>query len=228
MNIILPSYTAIIPSTGKQVSFRPFTVKEEKSLLLALQEDTLNTVANAIKSTVKACTYNAVDPDQHPYYDIESLFLDIRSKSVGEVIEMIGSCECSETAKTDFSVDIASKTLVPAIDPKAGTIVIPDSIYTIKIRHPTITDFVAATEPGADSSRTVANCVVSVYSEDEVFNWTLEEKIEFVDSMTPKQQVEIVKFLDNMPMVHLDVSYTCSKCGKRHEEVITGFENFFV
>jgi len=228
MNIILPSYTATIPSTGKTVSYRPFTVKEEKSLLLALQEESLQTIANAIKSTVKACTYNAVDPDQFPYYDIESLFLDIRSKSVGEVIEMIGSCECSETAKTNFSVDIATKTLVPPIDTKAGTIIIPDSVYSIKIRHPTISDFVAATEPNADSSRTVANCIITVYSEDEVFDWTLEEKIEFVDSMTPKQQVEIVKFLDNMPMVNLDVSYTCSRCGKRHEEIITGFENFFV
>lgn len=229
MNIILPSYITKLPSTGKSVSFRPFTVKEEKSLLLALQENNLYTITNAIKNTVKICTDNKIDPDNHPYYDIEFLFLEIRSKSVGEIIELVGSCDCSETAKTEFSIDIAEKVLEPLPDKEQAIIKIPDSAYTIVVRHPSISNFVEAFDNEIESgAATVARCITSVYTDDEMFNWTYEEKLEFVESMSPKQQTDIIKFFENMPMVKMYARYTCKKCKKEHEEILSGFENFFV
>lgn len=226
--IILPTYLTNLPSTGKQIKFRPFTVKEEKSLLLALQEDDMPTVVEAIKSVIDVCTIGVVDPEKTPYYDIEFLFLQIRSKSIGEIIDLVGSCECVTTAKTQFSVDIASVYIEPKPSGNAK-IRIPDTNYTVEFRHPSIDDFSKTFNKKEDHAvEVVANCIVSVYTEDEVIDWTKEEKMEFVESMTTKQQKGIAEYLKIMPMVKLPTKYTCESCGKPHESIMTGFENFFV
>ena len=224
--IILPTYVTTQPSTGKKVTYRPFTVKEEKSLLLALQEDNVETVTQAIKNVITTCT--DVDPDKVPYYDVEFLFLQIRSKSVGEVIELVGSCDCSPDAKTPFTVDIADIKIEPA--PKVNeSIKILDTDYSIICSHPSITDFSKTFSNDTDAStKVVANCIKSVYTDDEVMNWNFEETLEFVESMTPRQQKNIATFLQDMPIVKLDAGYTCSKCSKKHTNSISGFESFFI
>lgn len=226
--IIQPSYPVVLPSSGKRVKYRPFTVKEEKSLLLALQEDDLDTVTVAIKNTVSACTYGEIDVDNTPYYDIEYLFLQIRSKSVGEIIELVGSCECDTKVKTEFSVDISNLVIEPK--PSGNTrIKIPNTQYSIELKHPSIDDFVKTfNSDGETATETVANCIISVYTDDEVMNWSFSEKLEFVESMTSIQQKDIAAYLENMPMVKLDANYTCKACKSDHKKVLSGFSNFFV
>ncbi len=225
--IILPTYVTKQPSTGKNVTFRPFTIKEEKALLLALEENDLDTVASAIKNTIKACTESEVDPNKVPYYDLEYLFLQIRAKSVGETIDLIGSCDCSETAKTKFIADI-SKTEVKHAD-FDPVIPIPGTKYTVKMRHPTLSDFVASLKAEESSgAQTVASCITDVYTDDEVFEWSMKEKVEFVESMSPLQQKGIAAFMDAMPVVELDASYKCQSCGLDHTQVLSGFSNFFI
>jgi len=227
--IILPTYTVKLPSTKKTVSFRPFTVKEEKALLLALQENNLETVAAAIKNTIDACTDGKINPDEYPYYDLEFLFLHIRSKSVGEVVDLIGTCECKPNTKTEFQIDITTAKVEPEPIEKLK-LKIPETNYTVVLRHPSLSDFVETIQntEKADGITTVAKCITSIYSEEEIFDYSEEEKIEFVESMTPKQQKQIAEFLDNMPMVKLDVSFDCKHCGKHHEQTMSGFENFFL
>lgn len=226
--IIQPSYPATLPSSGKKVKYRPFTVKEEKSLLLALQEDDLETVTMAIKNTVSACTYGEIDVDKTPYYDIEYLFLQIRSKSVGELIELVGSCGCDPKVKTEFAVDIANL----VVEPKPNGNVrlqIPNTKYTIEFTHPSIDDFVKTFKSdGETAAETVANCIISVYTDDEVMDWNFQEKLEFVESMTSIQQKDIAAYLETMPMVKLDANYKCRACGTQHTKVLSGFSNFFV
>ena len=226
--LIQPTYPTKLPSTGKHVTFRPFTVKEEKSLLLALQEDNIENVVCAIKNVIVACTDGGVNPDDVPYYDIEFLFLQIRSKSVGEIIDLVGSCECSPEAKTQFSIDIGDLVIVPT--PKGKSIIkIPDSPYTVEFVHPTISDFTKTFSTSEDSAtEVVANCIHNIYTDDEVMSWSDKEKFDFVESMSPKQQKDIAKFLENMPMVKLNSTYTCVKCGKNHSENISGFASFFL
>lgn len=226
--IIQPTYTTKLPSTGKKINYRPFTVKEEKSLLLALQEDDLETVTEAIKQTVLVCTDSQLDVDKTPYYDIEYLFLQIRSKSVGELIELVGSCSCSPTAKTEFSVDIANLKIEP--EPTGSTIVvIPETGYSLKVKHPSINDFVKTFVSGGETAtETVANCIESIFTQDEVMDWSFQEKLDFVESMTTRQQKDIASYLENMPMVKLESNYTCKSCGSKHEKVLSGFSNFFV
>ena len=226
--IALPIYTRKLPSTGKEVKFRPFTVKEEKSLLLALQEADMPTLANAIGNLIAACTDGSVDPEAMPYYDIEYLFLQIRSKSIGEIIDMIGNCECSENARTEFTIDIDTTKVEPT--PTGNiSLQIPDTEYTIEFRHPSLSDFVkSVTSNGQDSEEIVANCIVRVFTESEVMNWSKQETLEFVESMTTKQQRGIAEFMKSMPMVKLPAPYTCKLCSKEHLNVLSGFENFFV
>lgn len=223
----LPTYITKLPSTGVSVEYRPFTVREEKSLLLALQEADVETINIAIKNVISSCTFEKIDPLNVPYYDIEFLFLQIRSKSIGEIIDLIGSCECSEEAKTEFSVDIADIKIEPAPIGKK-TISIPDTDKIIEIRHPSIDDFAISIKEPEEISKIVANCIVSISDDEETFTYSKEELIEFVDSMTPKQQKDIANFLQEMPLVKLNTKYTCVKCKKEHNSYISGYENFFV
>lgn len=226
--IVLPSYTTKLPSSGKSVQFRPFTVKEEKALLLALQEDSIETLALSIKNIVSVCTDGKVDPLTTPYYDIEYLFLQIRSKSIGEIVDLIGTCDCGLDKKTEFSVDIADVVVEPT--PKGNiTINIPDTQYSIEFRHPSIDDFVKTFNSGGeDAAQIVANCIIRVLTADEIMDWSTEEKLEFVESMTTRQQKDIASFLQNMPMVKLPTPYKCRHCNKDHAGSLSGFENFFV
>jgi T4 bacteriophage base plate protein len=226
--IILPTYVTKQPSNDKQVKFRPFNVKEEKSLLLALQEGSIETTTEAIKNVIRVCTNETVDPDTVPYYDVEFLFLQIRAKSIGEVIDLVGSCECDPKKKTEFSVDIGDVEVLPT--PTGNSkIKIPDTEYTIEFRHPSIDDFAKTYQAASDSAeQVVANCIVTVFTDDEVMNWSALEKLDFVESMTTKQQKDISVFLKNMPMVKLPAKYTCKGCGSEHNTPISGFANFFV
>lgn len=225
--LILPTYLTKLPSTGKNIEFKPFTVKEEKSLLLALQEGNIETINTAIKNTVDSCTFSKLDLSATPYYDIEYLYLKIRSKSIGEIIDLVGSCECSEEAKTKFTVDIDEVKISP--EPSKNNIVqIPETIYTVMLRHPTIDEFALSIQDPENYVNIVSNCIVTISTNDEIMDWSSAEKDEFVESMSPKQQVGIANFLKEMPLVKLNAKYKCVSCGKLHEYTISGYESFFV
>lgn len=228
VSIVHPSYFTKLPSTGAKVKFRPFTVKEEKNLLLALQENDINTVVDSIKSTITTCTFGSVNPDEVPYYDVEYLFLQIRAKSVGEILELIGSCECSPTAKTPFTADIDDTVVTPK--PTGNKrIAITQTGYTIEFKHPSIEDFASIIKTEGDAaSDVVAKCVVQIFSDDELIEMDLAGKTEFIDSMSPLQQKELLMFLKNMPVTQIPTKYKCTACGKDHESKLSGFENFFV
>ncbi len=225
--LILPTYITKLPSTGKNIEFKPFTVKEEKSLLLALQEGNIETINSAIKNTVDSCTFGKLDMTSTPYYDVEYLYLKIRSKSIGEIIDLVGSCECSEEAKTKFTIDIDEVKIYP--EPTKNNIVsIPDTQYTVALRHPTIDEFALSVQDPENYIEIVSNCIVTISTDEEAMDWTNSEKNEFVESMSPRQQAGIAEFLKNMPLVKLEANYKCVSCGKQHEYTISGYESFFV
>jgi hypothetical protein len=227
-SIIQPTYITKLPSNGTQVKYRPFTVAEEKALLLALQEASAPTITEAIKNVISVCTFNKVDPDSIPYYDTEYLYLQIRAKSIGEEIELNGYCECSEDAKTPFTVDITDAIIEPK--PTGNfRVKIPDTKYTLDVRHPSLEDFTKRFDQTDNSASViVSNCIVQVFTDEEVMDWSNEEKLSFVESMTSKQQKDIAKFLKEMPICKIPVKYTCKSCGKVHNDPLVGFQNFFL
>lgn len=224
--IIQPTYFTTQPSTGKKISFRPFTVKEEKVLLLALQESDIETVAMAINNVIKVCT--DLNPEEIPYYDTEYIFLQIRSKSVGELVDMIGGCTCDPAAKTEFVIDVTEATVSP--EPiKDNIFKVEGTPYSVKMQHPAILDFSTLIKTNAEASfEVVANCIKEVYTDEEVLDWSTKEKLSLVESMSPKQQKEISNFMKKMPRVQLHSNYKCKKCGKEHNRTTTGFSNFFL
>jgi hypothetical protein len=227
--IIQPTYTCIQPSTGKKIKFRPFTTKEHKALLLSLAEDDIGTISEAIKSTIAACT--DIDPDNVPYYDLEFIFLQIRSKAIGEIIDLIGGCQCEPNVKNEFSVDIADLQIDPPPPKGNAKISIEGTPYTIEIRHPSIDGFIEVFKsPTADTDQAIVDSIVAVYTEDEIVTdiMTNEQKLEFIESMTPKQEANLSEFMRKMPIVKLSANYKCKKCGTNHEHTLKGFENFFV
>lgn len=224
--LTLPTYTTIQPSTGLTVEYRPFTVREEKSLLLALESGDMKNIGTAIKNCISTCTMGVLDPTKVPYYDVEWLFLQIRGKSVGEVIDLIGNCDCGE--RTEFSVSVEDTKINPAPS-KDNLIAVTDTIYSLKMQHPNLDGMIAQqTSGGEDSANVVADCILGVYTADEICDWSKTEREEFVLDMTPRMQKPVADFLRVMPQVQLDVGYTCKSCGKVHENIMSGFENFFV
>ena len=228
MKIVQPTYICKQPSTGKNVEFRPFTNKEEKSLLLALQEEDIYTIAATIKNIISVCTDGKVNPLKVPYYDVEYLFMKIRAKSVGEIIDLEGGCGCGTEKKTEFSVNI-DDTVVEPKPVKNPTIKIGGTPYSIILQHPNLDAIVESIEKDSEqATKTVASCIVSIFTDDEVLDWSEEETLEFVESMTTIQQKDIAKFIQEMPSVKLPTVYKCKACGTTHESVLTGFRNFFL
>jgi hypothetical protein len=227
--IIQPTYIAKLPSSGKKVQYRPYTIAEERALLYALQEGDVETIASIIKQTVDVCTSGEVDVSAVPYYDVEFLFLQIRSKSVGETVELIGMCECKNPpTETEFDIDLANTEINPK-PVQEFKIQVTGTGYTCKFRHPTLEEFASVySSKGESAPGAVAACMTSVYSEDEVFDWTPEEKTEFIESMTPAQQKEVARFMSEMPKVSISGKYACRACGKEHTTTLSGFQNFFV
>lgn len=222
--LIQPTYSTKQPSTGKTITFRPFTVKEEKALMLTLQEADIETTTIAIKDIIAACT--SLDPDKIPYYDVEYIYLQIRSKSIGETIDMIGGCTCDPKVQTDFFIDLTQAEL--SIDPTTINRMIPVDKYLIEIQHPNISDFALTIKKDAqNANQVVANCIRAIYIGDEKQDWSYDETLEFVESMTTLQQKPIAEFMRQMPTVSLRSKYKC-KCGIEHDRKMSGFQNFFL
>lgn len=223
--IIQPTYLALQPSTGQKIKFRPFTVKEEKALMLALQEGDVELTTMAIKSVIEACT--ELNPHKIPYYDVEYIYLQIRAKSIGETIDLQGSCDCGRK-NIEFGVDIDTVVIDPPV-PKDNKMSVVGTEYIIQLQHPSIDDFAKLIETNGNAANdVVANCIQSVMTDDEVLDWSYDETVEFVESMTPAQQKPIAKFLKNMPLVKVPTKYKCPACGKEHVSSMTGFKNFFL
>lgn len=223
--IIQPKYSCILPSDSKKIEFRPFVVSEEKALLLAIQEGDIDSIADALHMLLSVCTDGVFDSKVRPFYDSEFLFLKIRSKAIGEVLDLVGKCECNEQVRNEFTVDIDDMRVEPTPSSKDHFKIDGTSIY-MKFRHPSLFNFLEHDD--TNSVSILASCITEIYDDDEQLDLSIQKKLELLNSMTSKQQGELKKFLADMPAVKLDASYKCKACSKEHNYVLSGFENFFV
>lgn len=233
MKIKQTAYTTTLPSTKKHVRFRPFVVKEEKSLLLAIQDAEPKNIITTILDIVDACTFGELEVNKLPYFDVEYLFFQIRGKAVGESIDMVGYCSCEEGKEkgTPFVADIEDL-IIEGLENVKNTVKIPNSEYGVVMRYPTIQEFVFPNEVETEEAAiedVAAHMIKSIYDQEEVFDdLPTAEKVEFIESLTPEQQKVIADFVTNMPAVKLPARYTCKFCGKKHETFATGIERFFI
>lgn len=225
-------YEMTIPSSDRQITYRPYLVKEEKILLAAFESQDEKQAMRAMMDTVVACVYEDIVSSELATFDVEYMFTQIRSKSVGESSNLTVRCqqeECDGT--TEVSVDLSSVEVEKTdVD---NVIQLTDEI-SIEMRYPTYDSFVRHYRDGMSEAdfgfAMLEDCIVSIMTEDEQFlasDVSRKELGEFIDSMTNKQFEQVGVFLKTVPAMKKDIEFTCSKCGEDSTITLEGIQDFF-
>ena len=226
-----PKYSVKIPSTQKTVRFRPFLVKEEKVLLLAMESDDTKDIVLAILDTISACVADNIDVKKLTTYDVEYLFTQIRAKSVGETTSVSIECEsCKE--KNQVTVDINSIQVHGLNNVNYNVSLSPN--MELELKHPTYDDII--NDPTIDEENPtetlfamIRHCMKNLKTEEELINLeneTSQSIDEFVGSMNTEQFESVREFVDNVPVMKYDVEFDC-KCGHNNKRELSGIQSFF-
>jgi len=240
--IDVPIYNVKLLSNGKNLRFRPFTVKEEKLFLMANENEDLDNVVDTIKQILNNCIIDDFQVDSLPLFDIEHLFLNIRARSISEVVNLKYKCnnnildeETKEEKKCNNVVEIDLNILEVEPEKQEGhtnKIEITEKMGII-MKYPsfeTLKRFDAENEADSIIKITVS-CIDYVYDSDSIYyakDSTEEELIEFVESMQAKDLEKIKTFFDTMPKMKKDIDFKCNKCGHEEKIELEGIQNFFV
>ena len=228
-----PTYELEIPSTDEKIKYRPFLVREEKILLIALESGKSEDILNAIKDIVTECTYGKIDLGKMPMFDVEYIFLNIRAKSVGEVSTL--KLLCPDDKETYVNVDIdLSEIMVQVDEGHNPKIELTDEMGMI-MTYPTIDSLSATgvTDITADNMLDVIGaCVLQIYDKkgEEVFeakDQTKKELSDFVESLNTKQFQEVQKFFDTMPKLKHTIEVENPKTKVKSKIVLQGLNDFF-
>ena len=233
--ISTPTYEMVLPSSNKKIKYRPFLVKEEKVLILAMESQDTATVANAVKDVLKNCILSrGIKVEKLSTFDIEYLFLNIRGKSVGEAIEVMVTCP--DDGKTQVPTSINIDEIKVIIDDDHQRDIKLDDTYSLRMRYPSLDEFVknnfaTASDISVDDTfDLIASCVDQVYSEEEYWaaaDCTQKELTQFVESLNSNQFKEVEKFFDTMPKLSHTVKVINPNTKKENEVVLEGLQNFF-
>lgn len=229
-----PKYTITIPSTQKQVRFRPFLVKEEKVLMMALESNDKLQMLQAIVDTVVACIEENIDRSSLTFFDVEYLFVKIRAKSVGETVEVGIKCQntdCNFKNKVSINVD-EIQINIPAIK---DTIELTDQIR-LKMKWPKYSDVIQMNLSdnegqlsSSESLKIIAQCIDSVLTSEDVIKISdepIEEVMQFIDQLTSSQFQKVQDFVKAMPQLVHDVKFKCN-CGCDNVVTLKGIQDFF-
>ena len=240
--IDVPIYNVKLLSTGKSLRFRPFTVKEEKLFLMANEGEDLTTVVDTIKQILNNCILDEFDIDSLPLFDIEHLFLNIRARSIGEVVNLKYKCnndvldeETKEEKKCNNVVQIDLNVLEIEPNKQEGhtnKIEITEKMGIV-MKYPTFEILKKFNEESqADSIiKMTTSCIDYVYDADSIYyakDFTENELVEFIESMQAKDLEKIKTFFDTMPKIKKDIDFKCNKCGHEEKIELEGIQNFFV
>jgi len=233
--ISTPTYELELPSTGQSIKYRPFLVREEKLLVIALESEDTKQITNAIKSVIKNCILTKdIKVENLPTFDIEYLFLNIRGKSVGESVDV--NIICPDDNETNVSVSIDLDDIqVQKNEEHTNKIKLDDSIM-MEMKYPSLEQFIKnnfdfnndnAMEQSFDL---IASCIDKIYTEDEVWSTadvTKKELTEFLESMNSSQFKDIEKFFETMPKLSHKITVVNPKTKVESEVVLEGLASFF-
>jgi len=239
--IDVPIYNVKLISTGKTIRFRPFSVKEEKIFLMANESDDIQAIVESTKQVLSNCVLDEINIDTLPVFDIENIFLNIRARSIGEIVNLRYKCnnyikeENDETHKCNNVVEIDLNVLEiePTINEKnISKIEITEKMGFV-MKYPSLEmlrNYTSTNEVDAILDLTVG-CIDYIYDEENIYyskDSTKEELVEFVESLMSKDLEKIKNFFDTMPKMKKDVQFECKKCGHKEVIEIEGIESFFV
>lgn len=230
-----PKYETLLPSSGKAVQYRPYLVKEEKILLVALESKDQKQIVNATKDVVSACTFGKLDVNKLPIYDLEHLFLKLRCKSVGETAEVMLKCKCDDCEGfTPVKINLEEISVVFPEESKSKTINLTDSIG-VTLKH---FDFEAVQkldsmregDVGNTMNEMIISVIDSVFDDNGVYpakDHSREELVAFVESLSRQQFEKIQAFINAIPTLKKTVKFKCKKCEKDNEVELSGLSDFF-
>ena len=233
---ITPIFNLVIPSTKKAFKYRPFLVREEKSLLIAQQTDDPVVMMDTVKEVISACAKTEIDVDNLATFDVEYIFLQLRANSVGEFVDLQFPCDI------DHGED-NSKALAPVrIDLRSAVVNFPEG-HTNKIhlfgdvglvmKYPTVDTLKkidAQDRVGEQVDLAIVDCINFIYEGDQIFyasEHSREELIEFINDLSTSQFEKVREFFRTMPSLRVDVEYTCPVCGRLHKKYMEGLQSFF-
>jgi len=232
--ISTPTYELVIPSTKKKVKYRPFLVKEEKVLIMAMENEDTTMSANAVKDVISSCiTTRGVKVDELATFDIEYLFLNIRGKSVGEQVEVLVTCPDDGTTKVPTLIDL-DEIQIQEDENHSKDIKLDDSL-TLRMRYPSMKEFIknnfAVNDISVDDTfDIVTSCIEQVYNEEESWSakdCTKKELKEFAEQLSSKQFKEIETFFETMPKLSHTITVSNPNTGKDNTIVLEGLASFF-
>ena len=235
--IDVPTYELDLPVSKKKIKFRPFLVKEQRNLLMAMESSDSGSVHNAISDILNNCTLTEnVDIGKLPIVDIEYYFINLRAKSVGEMIDSKYRCnnevdgkECGNTMESKVDLTNIKVQMDDSISPD---IKLTDKL-SIKMKYPEfsiVKDSINIEDETEITFNMLARSIEHIYDGDQFYyahETPIEEMVEFVENLNQAQFEKIEKFFNNLPKLKEKIEMTCSKCGFHHEINVEGLESFF-
>ena len=228
-----PTYELEIPSTDEKIKYRPFLVKEEKILMMAMESKKSADIVQAVKEIVEECTFNKINISDMPMFDIEYIFLQIRSKSVGEVSKI--RVLCPDDGKTYANLDLdLNEVKVQVGDDHTNKIELGNGMGII-MKYPTIDSFKESGIQDINASNmleVIGGCILQIYEEEgkKVYDpkdQTKKELTDFIEQLTTEQFKHIQKFFDTMPKLKHEITVKNPKTKKENKITLTGLNDFF-
>lgn len=230
--IALPTYELEIPSNGKKIKYRPFVVKEEKLLLLALESGDDKQIEDATRTLLKNCITTRVKLEDLAIFDLEYIFLQIRAVSVGEVVEMLLTCEDDGETQIKYNLNLTDVQVIKSED-HSNKIMLSDSMGLI-MKYPSFEEFVKVSIIAKDTSEQVieimGKCVDQIFDGEDVYDSSTTSKkefVEFIEGLTNKQFEKVQEFFSEMPVLKHEIKLKNPNTGVENSFVIQGLSNFF-
>jgi len=236
--ISTPTYELVLPSTGKTIKYRPFLVKEEKILILALESQSTKEITNAIKQVLKDCIVTkGIKVEELPTFDIEYIFLNVRGKSVGESLDLI--ITCGDDGETQVPVTVFIDQIKVEEDPEHKRDIQLDTDLVLRMKYPSLDQFIktnfdfSSEQSSSNIERSfdiIASCIDVIFNAEESWSAadsTKKELTDWIETLTPNQFKEIEKFFDTMPRLSHTVKVINPKTKVESEVVLEGLARFF-
>lgn len=224
-----PIYELEIPSNGNKVKYRPFLVKEHKVLMTMIDADS-DEISRIVKELITACTFGKLNVDDLPHFDVTYIFLQIRAKSIGEVVDVVIKCDCGNEIETSFDLE---KVEIRKSDNHTNKIRLNEK-YWIELKYPNIKDTLSVYNNNSieDKINIIVNSIKSIYTTDGQY-WNSEDQskeslVQFVESMTNRNLEMIEEFFKTEPKIIQEFNVKCPKCEKDNYAKLEGIGIFFV
>ena len=223
-------YTLILPSTGEEIKYRPFLVKEQKILMIAQESEEEKQISDAIGRLVLNCTFNALDANTAPMFDIEYVFLQLRAKSAGAKVKINILCPDDEKTRIDVEINLEEINVQRSVEHTQEIDITKD--IKLKLRYPMLKDLRGLSNDFSDFEKAmimIYECTENVISGEEIIHridMTQDEITEFIDSFNTEQFEDVMRFFETMPKLRHVIDVTNPKTKVKSEVLLEGLESF--